>query len=132
MAMSPARSGAEPRIEGARPTRLAIFVALALAAIVALGAWDEQRESSAALDDFAREQATLAGTVASLLSSRLAAARDDGAAVPVARLLGAATPIERPGAARLLVRGPCLGGLPCRGPCLDGLPCRGPEGGGFQ
>jgi signal transduction histidine kinase len=97
----------EPRREGARPPRLAIFLALAFAAIVALGVWDEQRESTAALDDFAREQATLAGTVASLLSSRIAAAREGGGPVaPAAKLLGGATPIERPGAVRLLVQGP--------------------------
>jgi signal transduction histidine kinase len=50
---------------------------LAVASVAALASWDEERESSAALDDFAQEQATLAGSIASELSTRLAAIRRD-------------------------------------------------------
>jgi len=50
---------------------------IAVAAVACLAFWDEQRESAAALDDFAAEQATLARSVAAELSTRLAAVRRD-------------------------------------------------------
>ena len=51
-----------------------------LAAIVALAGlayWDEQREFASALDDFAREQALVASSLAADVSSRLGTARRD-------------------------------------------------------
>jgi signal transduction histidine kinase len=49
----------------------------AVALVAALAFWDARRESAAALDDFADEQATLAGSVASELGTRLVAVRRD-------------------------------------------------------
>lgn len=77
---SPASSLPRPRsAEGSpRPaTPLAGLMLLAIALVTALAFWDEQRESAAALDDFADEQGTLAGSIASELASRLAAMRRD-------------------------------------------------------
>ena len=58
-------------------------MALAVAAVGALARWDGQRESAAALEDFGREQATLAAAVAGDLGARVAAGRplDDLAAL---------------------------------------------------
>jgi signal transduction histidine kinase len=49
----------------------------AVGAIAAIAYWDEQRESQAALEDFALEQATLARSVAAELHARLALAGRD-------------------------------------------------------
>jgi signal transduction histidine kinase len=97
-------------------TSLVALMLLAVAAVAALAFWDHQRESAAALDDFAREQATLAGSVASELATRLAAVRRDDPAPPPATLLEGAARVERPGAARILLLGP------------DGQTLRGTDG----
>ncbi len=63
---------------GLNSTRsLVVLMVLAMAAVALLAYWDERRESAAALDDFAQEQATLAGSVASELGTRLAAVQRD-------------------------------------------------------
>jgi len=49
----------------------------AVIAVAAVAYWDEERESTAALEDFAQEQATLARSVAGELETRLAVARRD-------------------------------------------------------
>ncbi|HVY48873.1 MAG TPA: HAMP domain-containing sensor histidine kinase, partial [Minicystis sp.] len=54
------------------------WMLLAVGALAALAHWDEQRESAAALDDFAREQAMVATAVGSEVATRLAIARRDG------------------------------------------------------
>jgi two-component system, NtrC family, sensor kinase len=88
---------------------LIVLMVLAVAAVALLELWDQQRESSSALDDFAQDQAALAASVAAGMSARLdVPAGDhaiDRAALP-ARLLMGALSLERPGAARLLVLGP--------------------------
>jgi signal transduction histidine kinase len=56
---------------------LGVLMLLAVATVAVLAFWDEQRESAAALDDFAGEQAALARSVAAELGTRLAAARRD-------------------------------------------------------
>ncbi len=56
---------------------LVLLMLLTVAAVASLASWDERRESTAALDDFAADQATLAGSVASELATRLAAVRRD-------------------------------------------------------
>ena len=43
------------------------WMAISVFAVTALAYWDEQRESAAALDDFAQEQATLAEAILSLI-----------------------------------------------------------------
>ena len=71
-----------PRPEGYFGASLALVLgmvgAITLVAIVVY--WDASRESAAALDDFAEEQATLAGTVASALRARLDQTRESALA----------------------------------------------------
>ncbi|HEU4533539.1 MAG TPA: hypothetical protein VFS00_05450, partial [Polyangiaceae bacterium] len=50
---------------------------LTVALVAVLAFWDEEREAADALDDYAREQATLALSVGAQLASRLAVARRD-------------------------------------------------------
>jgi signal transduction histidine kinase len=72
---------------------------LAIALVTALAYWDEERESKAALDDFAQEQTTLATS----LSAGIAEKVDPlGGAAPE-RLLAGAAKIERPGAVRVFL-----------------------------
>jgi signal transduction histidine kinase len=51
---------------------LALWMAMTIAAITALAYWDEERESDAALADFAHEQETLAHGISVSLSVRMA------------------------------------------------------------
>jgi two-component system, NtrC family, sensor kinase len=50
---------------------------LVLALVTGLAYWDEERESSTALEDFAAEQSTLASSLAANVSARLATVRRD-------------------------------------------------------
>jgi len=61
--------------------RILWLMLAAIAAIGALAYLDADRESGAALSDFAQEQATLAQSLAASLGARLAAARHDARAV---------------------------------------------------
>jgi signal transduction histidine kinase len=73
-----------PRAPSARVTPASQTVALiglmilAVLGATALGLWDEQHEAGAALDDFAREQATMADSIASAVALRLNAIFRDG------------------------------------------------------
>ncbi len=69
-----------------------LLMLLAVTAVGLLAFWDEQRESAAALEDFAAEQATLAGGVASELATRLGAVRRDALFVAACRAEGRAVP----------------------------------------
>jgi two-component system, NtrC family, sensor kinase len=89
-----------PPGDARRSPPLVLLMVLAVTVIAALAFWDEERESEAALDDFAQEQATLASSVAAGLSGRLA---DTGALLPPAELLEGAARVERPGAVRLFL-----------------------------
>ena len=60
---APPGAGLPSGWSGARP--LTALMVLAVALVAALAFWDHQRESAAALDDFAQDQATLAGSVLS-------------------------------------------------------------------
>jgi two-component system, NtrC family, sensor kinase len=81
----------------------------AVVVIAALAFWDKERESEAALADFAREQVTLATSVAAELSSRIARLRADAAAagpdalVPTSDLLEGMSRLESPHEVRILV-----------------------------
>jgi signal transduction histidine kinase len=78
-----------------------------MAAVTALAYWDEQRESRAALDDFAHEQVTLAGALATSLGERLARNPSSQALREAPRdLLSAINAIEREGLVRVLVARP--------------------------
>ena len=74
-------------------------------AVALLAYWDEQRESSAALDDFAQEQATLAASVASEMATRLASA-PAGRTAPDATLLAGVARLERPNLLSVFVEPP--------------------------
>src|SRR5450755_1322112 len=63
-------SSAPPR----RRVALQASMLLVLALVTGLAYWDEERESKAALEDFAAEQSTLAASLAANLSVRLAMA----------------------------------------------------------
>ena len=89
--------------------RLGLLAAMAtaLGAIAAVAYWDAARESEAALQDFAEEQATLAGAIGVALGARSAAAGDAaGGADHLApdRLLLALRTLERPASLALLLR----------------------------
>jgi signal transduction histidine kinase len=56
---------------------LVAWMLLAIAAVASLAFWDEQRESDAALQDFAEEQSMLAQALSRALAERLAAVERD-------------------------------------------------------
>jgi signal transduction histidine kinase len=102
MTLTPTPPGhLEPRARGAASQQapaLIFFMFLAVAAVGLLAFWGEERESAAGLDDFAQEQAMLAGSMASELAAHLAAVRrgaldladrdDDASRAAVAALEG--------------------------------------------
>jgi signal transduction histidine kinase len=71
-----------------KPTPIIWLMLLAITAIGALAYLDAERESSAALSDFAQEQATLAQSLAADLSAQLAAAHHDALAVAQSHVAG--------------------------------------------
>lgn len=81
---------------------LLVLMVATVAGVAALAYWDEQRESAAALDDFAQEQATLAASVANQLSGRLL--HHPGA--PPQELTNGVRRLERPNALVLLLSPP--------------------------
>jgi two-component system, NtrC family, sensor kinase len=93
-----------------RNFRLAAVMVLIVVAVGALAYWDAQRESAAALEQFAEEQSTLATALAAALRTRADAGAVDGASGE--RQLGATLAgVERPQQLVLLVRrerGPVL------------------------
>jgi two-component system, NtrC family, sensor kinase len=94
-------------------TRLLVAMVLALACVLAIAVWDEQREAQAALEDFAIEQTALAKSAATAVvdSARGAACREPGSPClgpALATLRGAA---EKPGTVRVLVQMPGQPGL---------------------
>ena len=85
---------------------LTLMVA-AVGGVAVLAYWDEQRESAAALADFAQEQATLAASVANELATRLGI--DEGARGGSAgrgTLLPGAARLERPNSVVIFVAPP--------------------------
>jgi signal transduction histidine kinase len=82
---------------------IALWMALALALITGLAYWDEERESRAALEDFAAEQTTLAGSLGGALRQRLRTVTpDEIASETPAELLSVVREVERPGVLVLL------------------------------
>ena len=96
--------GATPRRGGSRVIVTTMLLAIAL--VAALAYWDEERESAAAFDDFAHEQATLAASVAADVATRLDDAQASGARPDVPSLTREVSRIERPGELVLLVLPP--------------------------
>lgn len=114
MSMPPAPTAQlAPRARRGDPTReppLIVFMFLAVVAVGLLAFWDAERESAASLDDFAQEQAMLAGSMASELAAHLTAVRRDAAMIPgrsdeeaIATIAAIAARLERPGAVRVLL-----------------------------
>ena len=104
---------------------LLVWMVLAIGAVAAFAYWDEQREFTAALKDFAGEQTVLAQAIATTLRTELAgdssAPRADPAmtsaqarlrrAFKAEHFLAAVRAVERPHLVRLFVRGPFGDGL---------------------
>src|SRR5262249_1735704 len=85
--------------------RLIGAMVLAVALVAALAFWDTERESAAALDDFAAEQTTLATSASADLGAR-APSPGSGSGDPLARaeaLFEGAKRIEEPEKVRLFV-----------------------------
>jgi two-component system NtrC family sensor kinase len=91
-----------------RRTRLLVAMVLALASVLAIAAWDEQREARAALDDFAVEQTALARSAATALvdSARAEACLEPGSPCLTAALATLRGSAEQPGTVRVLVQLP--------------------------
>jgi two-component system NtrC family sensor kinase len=109
-ATSPKLAAGRARREGqararSRTWRVIVAMAVAIVVIAALAWWDETRESEAAFEDFAHEQATLAASAAADVATRLDAMRD--LATPDAPrttdLTRQVARIERPGELVLLI-----------------------------
>jgi signal transduction histidine kinase len=83
---------------------------VAIALVTGLAYWSEEREAHQALQDFAREQTTLAVSVAGALHEELAAGRGTTVA-QAGRVLAVARAIERRGAVRALLVVPGIAGL---------------------
>src|SRR5215472_7191027 len=79
---------------------LGSWMVVAIAVVAALAYWDEQREASAAFDDFAREQASVAAGVSAALRAEL-----------TPRVLDRVRSLEQPERVRVLVRWPGAPGL---------------------
>lgn len=103
IALSP--SGMLARGAPVRTRSILAGMLVAIALVTALAFWDEERESKAALDDFAAEQCTLAVSVAAAIREKLASS-DLAHPVRPEAVLAVATPIARPGAVRVLLSAP--------------------------
>jgi signal transduction histidine kinase len=106
------RHHARERAASMKTSSIGVWMVVALAIVVALASWDEERESSAMLADFGQEQATLAESVGTALRARLAATPKDGPALdnPV-ELLSSIRGVERAGALRVLIQRPSQPGF---------------------
>ena len=85
-------------------TSILAWMVVAIGSVAALAYWDEERESKAALSDFALEQTTLAVCLSAALAEKLALP-------PPQRALTAARTIERPGVLRVLLATPSVEGF---------------------
>jgi two-component system NtrC family sensor kinase len=79
------------------PAAILVWMALAIAVVTGLAYWSEERESDAALHDFAREQTSLAASIAGALQ------RERASDLTQPRSLSVARAFERPGIVRVLV-----------------------------
>jgi signal transduction histidine kinase len=92
-----------------KPRAIVAWMVVAICAVAGLAYWDEERESRAALADFAREQSLLARSVAASLAERIG--HDDARTETPAHLVPAIGEIERPGLLRVLLARPDTVGL---------------------
>lgn len=80
--------GRENDVQGMRSSPITWLMLLAIVLVAGLAYLDEERESAAALSDFAQEQTALANSLAAALNVRLVAAHQDAIAVMQSRLAG--------------------------------------------
>lgn len=107
-----------------------LLILLAIVAFGAVAVWDERREASAALEDFALEQSALAREAAAALTAELGSAElgSEHGRAHFARVLGA---VEQKGSVLALLRQPgasdlrTLGGKPVRLATIDAALLRG-------
>jgi two-component system NtrC family sensor kinase len=93
---------------------LAAIMVAVVGAVAAIAYWDEERESARALDEFAREQTTLARSLTSALGARLDEARRTSRRDPLtfaALVRGDLARVEIPGTLVVLLRVPGEPGL---------------------
>ena len=93
-----------------KTTTILVWMLAAIVVVTALAYWDEERESAAALNDFAREQSALADALSASLEERFAASEGGEREAP-ANLLTAIRAIERPRAVRVFIARPETQGL---------------------
>lgn len=79
------------------------WMTIAIGIVAALAFWDEERESTAALEDFAEEQATLARSVGAGIAEKIGRLDRDARPESLPREAGT---IEKPGAIRVLLAPP--------------------------
>ncbi len=91
---------------GVKTPSILAWMLLAIALVTALAYWDEERESGAALDDFAKEQTTLALSVSAALTEKLATMTEGEARARPETALAVARPIERKGAVLVFLQTP--------------------------
>jgi two-component system NtrC family sensor kinase len=89
-----------------RGATLGASMLLAVVLVTGLAYWDEERESAAALQDFATEQSTLASSLAASLSALLSTHGSKTVDAVGGTMLRAAQRIERPGEVLVLIRPP--------------------------
>lgn len=90
---------------------LGLLMAFAISAVIALAYWDAQREAAASLDDFAREQGTLAQGIAAAVSARVTLLSNEALSRPTAELLSDVRAVEAPSSLRVLLVRPDRKGL---------------------
>lgn len=90
---------------------LAILMACAISVVLMLAYWDARRESTSALDDFAREQATLAQGIGAAVAGQVRSQGDAALSRDTIELLADARTIERRSSLRLLLARPDMEGL---------------------
>src|SRR4051812_23250729 len=81
------------------PTPIALWMVLSIACLGGIALWDERRESNAALDDFAEDQATTARGVGAALRARVASSGSD-----LGGIAATVRAVEEPGATRVFFR----------------------------
>lgn len=90
---------------------LGLLMVFAISVVIALAYFDARREAAAALDDFAREQGTLAQGIAAAVSARVTQLANEATSRPTAELLSDVRAVEAPSNLRVLLLRPDREGL---------------------
>jgi two-component system NtrC family sensor kinase len=105
-----------------RAPPLALWMAVTITAIAALASWDEERESEAALTDFAHEQETLAHGISVALAVRMAEQPFVNGAPDVKAALATLTALDDHASLRVFVASPARELIGTEGPSLRSPP----------